>query len=309
MGRESSIKFVEASKMLLLYGAPLFFSIIINGSINQIYHFLLVLHVTSSDVGNYRAATNIPVLILFFTIPILTVLFPLFSKIPQSDNGQLEAVYRNAVKYSALITIPITSVLILLSDPIVQIVYGSAYDHTSYYLKLVCVPFLLIGIGYHINGSLLNSQGNTRPLFIRSLLVFLVGLPMSLYLIPRMGTTGLLITIITAIITGLLYILFWINRNFGFSLDWRASAKIYLSSAIAFIPIYFTLPSLELQEWPQLFLGGAAYAMIYLAMILMLKTLTIIDLKNLRRILDSTGPLKPFFLFFLTIIEKTLVKF
>lgn len=306
-GREvaSTINFVKASKTLLSYGAPLFLSLIINGSIMQIYNFLMALNVTPSEVGNYQAATNFPVLIAFFTIPIVTVLFPLFSKISRSDNGQLAAVYRNAVKYSALITVPITSVLILLSDPIVQIVYGGSYVHTSFYLKLVCVPFLLIGLGYQINGNLLNGQGKTRPPFISSILVFLVGLPLSLYLIPRMGVSGLLITMITATFAGIVYILSWISRNFGFSLDWRASAKIYLSSAIAFAPINILLPFSKLSDWPQLILGGAAYAMIYIAMIVIFKTLTLDDVQDLRRILASTGPLRPFFNLFLTLIEKT----
>ena len=306
-GREvvSTINFVEASKALLSYGVPLFLSVLITGAIMQIYNFLMAINVTPSDVGNYQAATNFPVLIAFFTIPIVTVLFPLFSKIPRSDNGQLAAVYRNAVKYSALITVPITSVLMLLSDPIVQIVYGSSYVHTSNYLKLVCVPFLLIGLGYQINGNLLNSQGKTRPIFTSSILVFLVGLPLSLYLIPLMGVTGLLITMIVATLAGIVYLLVWISRNFGFSLDWRASAKAYLSSAIAFAPIYLLLPLAKLQDCPQLLLGGAAYAMIYLAMIVLFKTLTINDVQDLRRILASTGPLRPFFNFFLTIIEKT----
>lgn len=301
----STINFIEASKTLLSYGAPLFLSLIISGSIMQIYNFLMALNVTPSDVGNYQAATNFPVLIAFFTIPIVTVLFPLFSKIPRSDNGQLAAVYRNVVKYSALITVPVTSVLILLSDPIVQIIYGAAYPHTSNYLKLVCIPFLMIGIGYQINGNLLNGQGKTRPPFISSILVFLVGLPLSLYLIPRMGVTGLLITVITATLAGNAYILFWISRNFGFSLDWRASAKIYLSSAIAFAPVSILLSLTKLQDWPQLLLGGAAYAVIYLVAIMIFKTLTIDDVYDLRRILASTGPLKPFFNLFLTLIEKT----
>jgi len=104
------------------------------------------------------------------------------------------------------------------------------------------------------------------------------------------------------------FILFWISRNFGFSLDWLASTKIYLSSTIAFIPISLLLPLTKLQDWLQLLLGGGVYAMIYLIMIILLKTLTIDDLHDLRQILDSTGPLKPFFLFFLTIIEKTLAR-
>jgi len=308
MDREPSIKFVEALRRLLIYGAPLFLSRIISGSIGQIYNFLMALHVSPSDVGNYRAATNFPVLISFFTMPIDTVLLPLFSKIPRSDNGQLESVYRNTVKYSALITVPLTSVIILLSDPIVKLVYGGAYNQTSSYLKLVCVPFLLIGLGSQVNGNLLNSQGNTRQPFISSVLIFLVGLPMSLYLIPQIGIMGLLITVIVATIIGLVYLLSWIKRNYGFSLDWRTSTKIYLASAVAFIPLYFILPSLVHQEWLQLLLGGGAYAVIFLAMIILLKTLTLSDLYDLRVILRTTGPFRPFFNYFLTIYEKTLTQ-
>jgi|TARA_B100000315_G_C14562681_1_gene581312 O-antigen/teichoic acid export membrane protein len=302
---EKTTYIMEASKTLLSYGVPLFLSILLNGVILQIYNFLMALNVTPSDVGNYQAATNFPMIIAFFTIPISTVLFPLFSKIPKNDNGQLEKVYKNAVKYSALITVPITSVLILLSDPIVHIVFGDDYMYTPYYLRLVCIPFLLIGLGYQINGGLLNGQGKTRPQFISSVLVFIIGLPLSLYLIPLMGVTGLLITMNIATLTGVLYILFWISRNFDFLLDWKSSGKIYLSSAIAFAPINLILPTLYLQDWPQLFLGGTAYAVIYLIMILLFKTLTISDVTNLRRILSSTGPLQPFFNLFLTIIEKT----
>jgi O-antigen/teichoic acid export membrane protein len=305
-GVVSSINFVEASKTLLSYGIPLFLSVLINGSITQLYNFLLALNVSPSEVGNYQAASNFPVLIIFFTMPISTVLFPLFSKISLGDNGQLGAVYQNAVKYSALITVPVTSVLILLSDPIVQLIYGDAYPHTSGYLKLVCVPFLLIGLGYQINSNLLNGQGKTRPTFISSIIVFLVGLPLSLFFIPWMGVTGLMISMIIATLAGIVYILFWISRNFDFSLDWMASAKIYLSSTITFVIISLILSLMKLEHSTQLLLGGAAYVVTYLVMIVLLKTLTINDVRDLKRILASTGPLRPFFNLVIIVIEKTL---
>ncbi len=90
-----------------------------------------------------------------------------------------------------------------------------------------------------------------------------------------------------------------------FLIDWRASAKTYLSSAIAFTPVFLILPLTKLPDWPQLLLGDATYAVIYLAMIIALKTLTIHDVQDLRRILASTEPLRPLFNFFLTIVEKT----
>jgi O-antigen/teichoic acid export membrane protein len=43
-------------------------------------------------------------------------------------------IYQNSVKYAALIIVPISSVLIFLAGPIVQIVYGNSYSQTAYYL-------------------------------------------------------------------------------------------------------------------------------------------------------------------------------
>jgi hypothetical protein len=85
----------------------------------------------------------------------------------------------------------------------------------------------------------------------------------------------------------------------------NARAKIYLSSAIAFAPVSLLLSLTKLPDWPQLLLGGSAYAVIYMVMIMLFQTLTINDVQDLRRILASTGPLRPFFNLFLSIIEKT----
>jgi len=305
-GGGDNTNFVHTAKIILSYGVPLFFSLLLSGAIVQIYDFLMAFHVAPSDVGNYQAAINFRVLISFFIIPIATVLFPLFSKIPHDVNGNLASIYQNAVKYSALITVPLTSALILLSEPLVRIVYGSTYAQTPNYLHLVCVPFLLVGIGAQINDNLLNGQGKTRAFFMSNILTFTVGLPLSLYLIPRIGVTGLLITTILAQLTGLIYTTLWINRNLRFSINWGSSAKIYLSSAIPFIILSQILSMINLPNWTQLILGGILFLTLYITMILATRTLTIKDIENLRPILSSMGPFTPIFNIILDISEKII---
>jgi len=305
---ECKTNFVIASKTIVSYGGPLFFSILLSGSISQIYNFLMALHVTPSDVGNYQAALNFTVLISFLTMPIATVLFPLFSKISHCANSDLPSVYQNVVKYSALITVPLVSALILLSEPLVRIVYGTTYTETPSFLQMICIPFLLVGIGAQINDNLLNGQGKTREFFLSNVIIFIVGLPLGLYLIPRMGVTGLIITTILAPISGLVFTTLWIHRYFGFSINWVVSAKIYFSSAIAYIIILFIQASLVLPNWIQLLLGGSCYFVLYIIMIIGTNTITPQDLQNLRTILSSMGPFTPIFNLILTLFEKTLIK-
>ncbi|UCH57508.1 MAG: oligosaccharide flippase family protein [Candidatus Bathyarchaeota archaeon] len=303
---ESTLSYREASRILLSHGFPLFLSILLSGAISQIYNFLMAIYVNVSSIGNYQAATNFTALITFFTMPISTVLFPLFSKLEPTENHMLGIVYQNSVKYAALMTVPVTMAIILLADPIVQIIYGNSYPQTAFYLQLISINFLFIGLGSNSNGSLLNGQGKTRVIFISNLFNLLAGLPLGLYLIPKFGIIGLIATLIIAPKTMLFNSLWWIRKNLGFSIDWSSSAKIFLSSGISFIIAYYLLKTAHLGEWTSLILGFGAYTLLYIFMLLKLGTLEISDVYNLRRILSSLGPLTPIFNIFLKIIEKYL---
>jgi O-antigen/teichoic acid export membrane protein len=207
---ESTISHAEAFRILLTYGFPLYLAVLIGGATTQVNNFLMAIHVDAFSIGNYQAAINFSVLINFFIMPISTVLFPLFSKIEPKEN------------------------LILLSGPIVAIIYGTSYPLTAYFLQLFCINFLFIGIGAYCTGSLLNGQGMTKTIFIGSLLNLCTTLPLGFYLIPRYGIPGLIWTSIIAPKGALFYFLWQIKKNLGFTVKWKTSIKIYLSSAIPY---------------------------------------------------------------------------
>ena len=302
----SSINPWWAAKILLRYGFPLFLSTLLAGSLAQVYNSLMALHIAPYDVGNYQAATNFSVLLSFFTIPIATVLFPLFSKLDHSARDQLRLVFQNSVKYAALITMPVTLVLIVLSEPLVHIIYGSSFPLTALYMRFFLLTFIFTGLGGLSVVSLLNGQGRTRVTFTINAINLCIGLPLSLVLIPRYGVMGLLATLILAPRPGLLYGLWWVKRNLGFTIDWRASAKIYLSSFSAYAISYFVLAYVNLGEWVELLVGASLFVTVYLVMIILLRTLKIGDVKNLRSVLGSMGPLTRFFNLFLNLFERLL---
>lgn len=247
--QESQISHRTAMWTLLKYGFPLFLSILISGAISQVYNFLMALHIDAFNIGNYSAAATFSVFITFFITPISAVLFPLFSKLDPNNSRRLGKVYQNSVKYAGLISVPISSALILLADPIVRIVFGVSFPLTAQYLQLICVNYLFIGIGGQCTSNLLSGQGKTKTIFIGNIIRLLVVVPTGFFLIPRFGIPGLIVTTMFTARSGLLYFLLAIKKHFGFTIDWKTSVKIYLSSLISLVLTYFLLAAVPLNGW------------------------------------------------------------
>jgi len=138
------------------------------------------------------------------------------------------------------------------------------------------------------------------------LLNLLLGLPLAFILIPRFGVIGLIATLIASPRLGLLYGLYWIWRNYGFTVDFSSSGKIYLSAGIALLVVWPLLLSLHLSPWPSLLLGASLYLLIYLLLIVLLRLLDERDLRNLRRMVEALGPLSTLLNPLLSLLETLL---
>lgn len=299
---------LQAYKILLSFGYPLFLSNLFTGGLTQFYNFLIAIYVDTSMIGNYKAATNFSVLITFLTMPLATVLFPLFSKLDAEEDSTLRLVFQNSVKYTALITVPVTAALIVLSGPLVRTIYGSSYQFAPFFLKLYVFNFFFVGLGRISTRNLLNGQGETKVTFLRNLINLCIGLPLSLILIPRFGVVGLLLTMIIAPKPGLFFALWWIKKKFGFAINWSASAKIYLSAGVAYLVASYLLIVLHRGDWVDLLLGGGVFVLIYALLVPLTGALERSDVQNLRNIMRALGPLAPLFNLFLAVVERLMRK-
>jgi O-antigen/teichoic acid export membrane protein len=169
---------------------------------------------------------------------------------------------------------------------------------------MILVNILFVGFGSLSVGSLINSQGKTRISFIAGLIYVCVGLPMGLYMIPNYGIVGLLLTSILASKPSLIYALWWIRKNFGFSVNWASSAKIYISSGLSFIVVYVLLLLFSFGDWIDLILGVGVFFVIYSILLPSIGALDRYDIMNLRSIMKALGPLAPLFNMFLGIIAR-----
>jgi len=297
-------------KTMLRYGLPLSVSTILAGLLAQFYNFLMVIYSSDSMIGNYMIAVNFSLLITFFTTPIATVLFPAFSKLDsEKEMETLRNIFQSSVKYAALLTVPVTAAIIVLSKPLVFTLFAGKYSYAPLFLTLIAVNYLYSGLGNLSLGNFLNGQGKTEVTMKLTLITMGIGLPLSLMLIPTFGIVGLIVTTLVAGIPSLAVGLWWVKRNFGVDIDWVSSIKIFLASATAAAITYVAVSQLTFHHWIKLVLGGIIFLATYFIVAPVLRAIDENDVNNLREMLSDLGPFSHLFNLPLNLIEKLLTIF
>jgi O-antigen/teichoic acid export membrane protein len=277
---------------MLKYGVPLSSSAILSGFLTLFYAFLLPIHYVTenSTIGNYGIAQNFVLLIGFFATPILTVLFPAFSKLDfRKDKEKLQNVYQFSIKYSSLLVIPVTVLVIVLSQPAINVLFGDAYAAASVFLSLLSLIYLYTSLGYLSNENLISSQGETKLILKLTIITAAIGFSMGTILILKFGVLGLIVTSLTAGLPSLLLSLLWLKRHYNLTVDWSSSAKILLSSVIAGASTYAIITQNSFASWVQLILGLVVFTVILVPVMILTKGILRSDINNLKLMLSGLG--------------------
>ena len=301
---------VTKLKTMLRYGIPLSAATILGGFLAQFYAFLIAIYTSDLLVGNFHVATNFGVLIILFVTPVTTMLFPAFSKInAQKEPETIKTVFQSSVKYASLLIIPATFAVMALAQPGVSTIFGEQYQFTPLYLSLYIIVYLFTALGFLSAGNLINSQGKTNLSLKLATISFITGIILSLTLIPTFGILGLIASHLIGGIPSLIISLWWINKHYKATVDWKSSTKILTASAIAAFPTYIAATQLTLPNWLILILGAAIYLITYMITAPILAAINQKDIQNLKEILKTLGPLTPILTTPLRIIEHLITKF
>jgi O-antigen/teichoic acid export membrane protein len=300
------MKIIANLKILFHYGLPLSLVTILRGFLNQFYIIILAVFASNSLLGNYSVALNFVVLITFFATPVKTVLFPAFSKLdPTKESKDFKNVFRFSVKYGALLVVPVTFLVISLSQPAVYTLFGVNYDSAPTYLSLLSIPYLYSAFGFLSVTNLLNGQGKTKLNLKLTIITASIGFCLGYILTSQLEVFGLIITILVAEIPSLIIGLYWVIKNYGVTVDWSSSLKILASSGLSSLLTYFSISQLLISSWIKLILGTFIFTVLFLLGSIILRTINNEDLNNLREMVKGLGPLSSIIVFVLNLYEKT----
>ena len=288
----SQFSHIHAMKQILTYGFPIYLSFLLNGILPQIYTTLLGIWETDGKIGNYGVATNFTVLVTFITTPIMTSIFPLFSKFTYKQ-PELEFFYKNAVKYSTLLAYPIFWTVMALADPIIEALFDGSYRFAPSFLRYYLLLFIFIGFGSICNSQLINSQKRTDLTFKSTIIRFSVSIPLALYFIQHYGVNGLIFTSFIGMAVNSLIDYYNVRRIFKYNINYNFLLKILSISIVSYIVVYQVTRILNQNPWVELFFGGLLSLTIYIIGIVYSRALTINDLRYLENITNKFGPLSP----------------
>lgn len=281
-------------KTMLTYCLPLSFATIITMLLPQFYAFLLPIHYATDNIpiGNYGIAMNFVVLIAFFITPIVTTMFPTFSKLdPKKDIEPLRNVFRFSVKYGSLLVVPVTALVMSLSEPAIATLFGNTYNTAALFLSLLAIQYLYIAFGNISLPAVLNGQGKTGFALRMSLLTGSIGFPFGAISIMTFGVLGLILAVIVTPVPSLIWGLAYIKRTYGMTVDYVSAARILLSSAVTGVVTYFVISELMFAAWIQLLLGVVLFVAVLVPSLLLSRSITRLDIANLKGMMKGLGAL------------------
>jgi O-antigen/teichoic acid export membrane protein len=271
------------------YSAPLYMATIVAGLLTPYGNTLLAHFVSNDYVGYYSAAINLSALVNLFVYPISTTLFPLFSGLGE-DRGKQAEVLQTTVKFSALVVIPVTAVIMALCTPIAGALYGRDYNSAGVFLAGAVAPNLLAGFGSVAQGSFLTGIGRTRE-FVKAVLVgAFVSLVAATLLTPYWGVFGVIAANIIAQVIDLLLFRRVINRALGRSLPSVFIWKVYPSALGAGL-VAFTVSLLPFHPIILTLVGGVAFLMVLVPLLALTHAVSDQDVAALQTYFRSIKPL------------------
>jgi O-antigen/teichoic acid export membrane protein len=293
--------FTQNLKILTSYGLPLYISVLLAGFLPLYQNLILAYFATDIAVGNYKAATNFISLITILSLSITTALLPAFSKLNSSTTEKIKAFFKLANKYTCLLIVPTTTLIIIYSKEIVQIIYGSTFQSASIFLAIYCVLFFLVAIGYLNLGSMFNGLGETRITLKTTLINFSIFLVIAPILTKIYSVPGLIIAFIISSTIATTYALHIARTKFKIEFDTQSTIKIYSVAAISTIPSLLLLHFTPLPELFKVIAGGFLYLFIYATLTPLTGIVSAPELQTVTRITQDIRPL--------TLIAKPILSY
>ena len=204
---------------------PVFLGImVLSAVISRFDLFFLSRLASFADVGIYAIAAKIYEAALMAPSVITSVLYPAFSQAARQDKAVMERMLRTAVSGVFLLALPCAIAVALLSEPLIVVMFGSAYAASAQVLQILIGAVVLVALNQLLTVVLLACHEQRYDLY-SLLFSALCTVVMLTVLIPYWGVLGAAWAVLTAMVLQLavrsLYVHQRLGLRPGFAALWR----------------------------------------------------------------------------------------
>jgi len=167
----------------------------------QIDAVLLLKLSSPTETGQYGAAYRFLSPLLLLPAAVMSSFFPVLSAVHKHDPDRVRRLVQRAAELLAMISLPILAVTLVLSGPIVHVLFGAGYERTAQVLPILMIAFVSICFG-SLAGFLAPLLNLNWRLAIYSAIGAAANVGLNVWLIPKYGALGSAwVTVITEVLT------------------------------------------------------------------------------------------------------------
>jgi O-antigen/teichoic acid export membrane protein len=155
--------------------------------------FFLGLHGTAAEIAFYSLAYGLATRMMVLPEVIVGALLPAFSALDgRHDHHRFRDVYRSALRYVALIGVPMTAVGTAIAPAVFTLLYGQAFAAAAPLFQWFAVVGVL-GAMRKVAWTALFAVGDCRYTFAATAVAAVINVGLAVALVPGFTTTGALI--------------------------------------------------------------------------------------------------------------------
>jgi O-antigen/teichoic acid export membrane protein len=267
----SNVEAKYERKKLVRFSAPLLLSGVIGTLMGWADTGLLGYYMTDFEVGIYNAALPTALLILLPHKAIGSLAVSSFSELKEREEESIESSLQTATYWVFALVFPTFLILLLFSEQVLHILFGSVYRQGSIALSILGVGYLFDAFVGRV-GSFLKSKGYTRYILYNSAAALLLNLILNIILIPIYGIAGAATaTMASTILTNILMSVEVWKKEDIISIPFRKIGKIAITGLIPLV-LMIGLDNLLFTSTPFWFVfpAGVIYYSLYAVLFLRL---------------------------------------
>lgn len=240
---------------------------------------------SEENVGYYAYAVKIISIVVNIAATASVILLPRLSYYYKNNNIiQFNKTVNNAYRILFVLTLPMTIGLILVSSPVVNILFGESFYPASITVKILSILVFIKAIGNLFGTQVLLTVGQEKKLFITTLIGAITNIIFNLSMIPIWGENGAALASVISEFLVLLVQVYYAKRYVSFKIDKRICISTIISTIFMIIIVISSKKIINnelIGFLTSIILGGITYVISNI----LLKNKVVIDiLLNIKKI-------------------------
>ena len=196
------------------------FLIAIDRNVAMLYFILPVImagiYISATEVGYFKLAFGYINLAMTILVPVSVLLNVVFPKMKVGEEKNLRKNFIKVSVYSTVISFLVTIAIVLASTFAFRFIYGENFLPSVRYVWGLFIYGALFGIGVGL-GPMWRALNRVKVSILINTLVLIVGIPLSLFLMSRLGGWGAVISVTFLVTVSHLISFIYLVRNIPLS--------------------------------------------------------------------------------------------